>query len=292
MRSLWPIRLFPMLCGAWVWYIAEVDEPVAEKPSGAKRWVGYLFDPLLSLLDGLGSVLLLTARTFMWAFRPPFRHMQLLRAMEFVGAESVFIVSLTGIFSGMVLALQMVHALRQFSAESVVGSIVAISLTREMSPVFAALMVTARAGSAMAAELGNMRITEQIDALVTMGISPVQYLLSPRMIASILMLPLLCVLYTCVGMVGAWIVAVNVLSVDPGIFISNIDKFLTLDDFLMGEIKAMVFGFLISAISCYQGFFASGGARGVGVATTRAVVQSAVALLIANYIVTSLMTPV
>lgn len=269
-----------------------MDEPVANKALPWGRWLGRLFDPVLSLLDGLGAVLQLTGRTFFWAFRPPFRHSQLLRAMEFIGAESVFIVSLTGIFSGMVLALQMVHALRQFSAESVVGSIVAISLTREMSPVFAALMVTARAGSAMAAELGNMRITEQIDALVTMGISPVQYLLSPRMIASILMLPLLCVLYTCVGMVGAWIVAVHILSVDPGIFIANIEKFLTLDDFLMGEIKAMVFGLLISAISCYQGFYASGGARGVGVATTRAVVQSAVALLIANYVVTSLMTPV
>ncbi|MGC4065596.1 MAG: ABC transporter permease [Polyangiaceae bacterium] len=267
-------------------------EPDAKKANVALGWVSRGFDPVLSLLDGLGSILLLTGRTFAWAFRPPFRTMQLLRAMEFIGAESVFIVSLTGIFSGMVLALQMVHALRQFSAESVVGSIVAISLTREMSPVFAALMVTARAGSAMAAELGNMRITEQIDALVTMGVSPVQYLLTPRMIAAIFMLPLLCVLYTCVGMVGAWIVAVKLLSVDPGIFIANIEKFLTLDDFFMGEIKAMVFGFLISAISCYHGFFATGGARGVGIATTRAVVQSAVALLIANYIVTSILTPV
>jgi phospholipid/cholesterol/gamma-HCH transport system permease protein len=269
-----------------------VAEPDATKPNGAQRWVARVSDPVLSLLDGFGSIILLTGRTILWAFRPPFRPMQLLRAMEFIGAESVFIVSLTGLFSGMVLALQMVHALRQFSAESVVGSIVAISLTREMSPVFAALMVTARAGSAMAAELGNMRITEQIDALVTMGISPVQYLLTPRMIAAVCMLPLLCVLYTCVGMVGAWIVAVNLLSVDPGIFIANIEKLLTLDDFFMGEIKAMVFGFLISAISCYHGFFASGGARGVGTATTRAVVQSAVALLVANYIVTSILTPV
>ena len=261
-----------------------------------ERWHSRLFDrlldPVLALLDGLGSVVLLTLRTLWWALLPPYRLTQLLRAMEFVGAESVFIVSLTGLFSGMVLALQMVHALRQFSAESVVGSIVAISLMREMSPVFAALMVTARAGSAMAAELGNMRITEQVDALVTMGVSPVQYLLSPRMVAATFMLPLLCVLYTCVGMVGAWMVAVNLLSVDPGIFISNIEKFVMLDDFMMGIIKSAVFGFLISAISCHQGFYASGGARGVGVATTRAVVQSAVAMLIANYIITSILTPV
>jgi phospholipid/cholesterol/gamma-HCH transport system permease protein len=199
-------------------------------------------------------------------------------------------VSLTGIFSGMVLALQTVHSLRQFSAEGVVGSVVAISLTREISPVFAALMVTARAGSAMAAELGNMRVTEQIDALTTMGVSPVQYLLSPRLLASVLMVPLLCVVYTCIGTVGAWIVAVQWLSVDPGIFIANIEKYLVLNDFWMGEIKAMVFGFLIATISCRQGFFASGGAKGVGEATTRAVVQSAVAILIANYVITDLMT--
>jgi phospholipid/cholesterol/gamma-HCH transport system permease protein len=257
-----------------------------------ERWYDRLFAPILGLLDGLGSVVLLTLRTLYWSARPPYRWLELLRAMEFVGAESVFIVALTGSFSGMVLALQMVHALRQFSAESVVGSIVAISLMREMSPVFAALMVTARVGSAMAAEIGNMRITEQIDALTTMGVSPIQYLISPRMVAATLMVPLLCVLYTCVGMIGAWGVAIYVLSVDPGIFIANIEKFVVIEDFTMGEIKAAVFGFLVSIISCHQGFYASGGARGVGTATTRAVVQSAVALFIANYVITSILTPV
>jgi len=255
-----------------------------------KRWFDGLVDPILGLLEGLGSVVLLTFRTLWWAIRPPYRWLQLLRAMEFIGAESVFIVSLTGLFSGMVLALQMVYALRAFSAESTVGSIVAIALMREMSPVFAALMVTARAGSAMAAELGNMRITEQLDALVTMGVSPVQYLLSPRMVAAVMMLPLLCVLYTSVGMFGCWLIAVQTLGVDPGIFIANIEKFAVMADFMMGMIKSAVFGFLIAAISCHQGFFASGGARGVGVATTRAVVQSAVTMLIANYVITSLLT--
>lgn len=257
-----------------------------------QRWFDWALDPILSVLDGFGSVVLLTLQTVMWLVRPPYRWLQILRAMEFIGAESVFIVSLTGVFTGMVLALQMVYALRAFSAESVVGSITAVALAREMSPVFAALMVTARAGSSMAAELGNMRITEQIDALVTMGVSPVQYLLSPRMIAATMMLPLLCVLFTCVGMVGAWGVSVYLLDVDPGIFIANIEKFVMMDDFIMGEVKAAVFGFLISAISCHQGFFASGGARGVGLATTRAVVQSAVVMLIANYFITSIMTTV
>jgi phospholipid/cholesterol/gamma-HCH transport system permease protein len=199
---------------------------------------------------------------------------------------------LTGTFSGMVFALQTVSGLRQYGAEGVVGSVVAISLTREISPVFTALMVTARAGSAIAAELGNMRITEQIDAITTMGVSPTQYLLSPRLLAGIVMLPLLCIIYTCVGMVGAWIVAIIGLGVDPGIYIANIEEYLVPEDFWMGEIKSACFGFLITAISAEKGFFAKGGARGVGQATTQAVVHSAVAILIANYIITSLLTEV
>ena len=255
-----------------------------------------LFDralrPIADVLDALGSLLLLTGQTLVWLIRPPYRISQLIFAMDFIGVQSIFIVSLTGIFSGMVLALQTVHSLRQFGAEGVVGAIVAISLTREISPVFTGLMVTARAGSAMAAEIGNMRVTEQIDALVTMSVSPVQYLLSPRLLAAVIVVPLLAVLYTCVGMVGAWLVAVDLLSVDPGIFISNIEKNLTVSDLSMGFIKSAVFGFLISAISCNQGFTASGGARGVGRATTRAVVQSAVAILVANYFITSWLTEI
>ena len=235
----------------------------------------------------VGSVLVLTGQTLAWLVRPPYRFGQVLLAMEFIGVGSVFIVALTGVFSGMVLALQTTYSLRQFGAEGVVGQIVAVSLTREIAPVFSALMVTARAGSAMAAELGNMRVTEQIDALVTMAVSPVQYLLAPRLVASVLMMPLLCIVYTCVGMAGAWLVAVDWLGVDPGIFISNIEKYLVPHDFYMGLIKAAVFGFIISCISCTRGFYASGGARGVGQATTEAVVHSAVSLLVANYLLTS-----
>lgn len=244
----------------------------------------------MDALDALGRGLALSFETLVWCVRPPYRVSLLISAMDFVGVQSIFIVSLTGVFSGMVLSLQTVNSLRQFSAEGVVGGIVAISLAREISPVFAALMVTARAGSAMAAEIGNMRVTEQIDALVTMGISPVQYLLSPRFVASVTMVPLLCILYSSIGMCGAWVVAVKWLSVDAGTFLANIERLLQHKDFWMGEIKAAVFGALISLISCNQGFNTSGGARGVGLATTRAVVQSAVAILVANYLITSAMT--
>lgn len=270
--------------------MANVDELRA--PGSGGGVVDALFRPVMGAFESFGQLVLLTGRTLAWLVAPPYRVGQLMGAMDFIGVQSVFIVSLTGIFSGMVLALQMVYSLRQFGAEGMVGSIVAISLTRELSPVFAALMVTARAGSAMAAELGNMRVTEQIDALVTMGVSPVQYLLAPRMLASVLMVPLLCVLFTSVGMVGAWIVGVEWLSVDPGVFLSNIERYLDVRDFRMGEIKAAAFGFLISAISCRRGFYAEGGARGVGIATTRAVVESAVAILIANYFITNWLTEV
>lgn len=249
-----------------------------------------LLEPAIGVLESLGNFVTLTGRTLFWLSRPPYRFSQFLAAMEFVGVQSVFIVGLTGTFSGMVLALQTTNSLRQFGAEGVVGSVVAISLTREIAPVFTALMVTARGGSAIAAELGNMRVTEQIDAILTMGVSPVQYLLAPRLVASVLMVPLLCVLYTCVGMAGAWLVAIQGLGVDPGTFLANIEKYMVPHDFWMGEIKACVFGFLVSTISCSHGFNAEGGARGVGLATTRAVVQSSVAILIANYVITSLMT--
>ena len=266
------------------------DNPQLRPQAGG--WLDRLLQPVVEVFDGFGSLVIMIGRTLMWTIRPPFRIGQLLLAMEFVGVQSVFIVALTGVFSGMVLALQMVYSLKNFGAEGLVGSIVAISLTREISPVFASLMVTARAGSANAAELGNMRVTEQIDALVTMGVSPVQYLITPRVIASVTMVPLLCVLYSCVGMAGAWFVAVEALGVDPGIFLANVEKYTVIDDFYMGEIKSAVFGFLIAVISCNQGFNAKGGARGVGIATTRAVVQSAVAILIANYAITSIMTSV
>ncbi len=245
--------------------------------------------PVLYWLDDIGNIVTLTGRTILWLFRRPFRGSLVLDSMDFIGVRSIFIVALTGTFSGMVLALQLTHALRAFNAEGRIGGLVAVSLTRELAPVFAAIMVIARAGSSMAAELGNMRVTEQIDAITTMGVSPVQYLLSPRLVASVLMVPLLCVLYASVGMVGAYVVAVHWLGGDQGLFLYSVRNFLDPEDLWMGIIKAAVFGFLISAICCRHGFFARGGAKGVGLATTRAVVESCVTVLVVNYFVTQLL---
>jgi phospholipid/cholesterol/gamma-HCH transport system permease protein len=254
--------------------------------SPARSILSRVLEPFLDVLDNVGNIVSLTVQTVIWLFRPPFRVSQMMAMMDFMGVQSLFIVSLTGTFSGMVLALQTSYALRQFSAEGRVGGLVAVSLTRELAPVFSAIMVTARAGSAMAAELGNMRVTEQIDAIATMGVNPVQYLLSPRLLAAVIMVPLLCILYTCVGMCGAYLVAVVWLGGDTGIFFQAVRDFAVPKDIIMGIVKAAVFGFLVSSISCRHGFFASGGARGVGQATTRAVVESSVSILVANYILT------
>ncbi|MCC6555784.1 MAG: ABC transporter permease [Polyangiaceae bacterium] len=254
--------------------------------TGRDKMLARVLEPILYWLDNIGNIVSLTFQTVIWLFRPPYRISQFLAAMDFMGVQSLFIVGLTGVFSGMVVTLQTTYALRAFSAEGRVGGIVAVSLTRELAPVFSAIMVTARAGSAMAAELGNMRVTEQIDAIATMGVSPVQYLLSPRLLAAVVMQPLLCILYTSVGMCGSYLVAVIWLEGDAGIFLQSIRDTAVPKDLFMGIIKACVFGFIISAISCRHGFFASGGARGVGLATTRAVVESCVTILIANYILT------
>ena len=259
-----------------------VDDEGAKKPSLLARAVA----PLLGFLENVGTWVSLTGQTLFWLVRPPFRVSQVLLAMEFIGVQSIFIVALTGTFSGMVLTLQTSYALRAFSAEGRVGGIVAVSLLRELAPVFTAIMVTARAGSAMAAELGNMRVTEQIDAITTMGVSPVQYLLSPRLVASLVMLPLLFSLYASVGMAGSHLVAVSLLGGDLGIWLQSIRDIAVPKDVTMGLIKSVAFGFILTSISCRHGFFAKGGARGVGEATTRAVVESCVVILIANYAIT------
>ena len=257
------------------------DTPLANR-TGLRAALG----PAVRAVENVGLTVSLTWRTLLWLFRRPFRLSQVLAQMEFIGVQSVFSVGFTGVFSGMVVALQTSYALRTFSAEGRVGGIVAVSLTREVAPVFAAIMVTARAGSSIAAELGNMRVTEQIDALTTMGVSAVQYLLSPRLLASVLMVPLLCVLYSAVGMAGAYLVAVRWLGGDPGVFAQSVRDLAVVEDLRMGVIKAAVFGFIIAALANRHGFYAAGGAKGVGLATTRAVVETCVTILVANYVLT------
>jgi len=252
-------------------------------------WLRPVRDTVVYWLENVGHIVSLTLKTMLWLVRPPYRIGRFLNAMDFIGVQSIFIVGLTGLFSGMVLALQMTYALRNFNAEGRVGGIVAVALARELAPVFAAIMVTARAGSAMAAELGNMRVTEQIDAITTMGVSPIQYLLSPRLLAGVVMMPLLYALYLSIGMGGTYMVAVIWLGGDAGVFAQSIKDIAVPRDLFMGVIKSLVFGFLVAAISCRHGYFARGGAKGVGLATTRAVVETCVTILVVNYVLTQLL---
>ena len=254
--------------------------------------LGSTLDVPRSFVEELGQLSLLAWTTLLWMLRPPYRFRLVLSAMEFIGFQSIFIISLTGWFSGAVLALQSVYGFRQFGAEGMVGGVVALSLTRELSPVFAALMLTSRAGSAIATELGTMRVTDQIDALATMAVNPIQYLVVPRVVAGVVMMPVLCMLFTGMGLLGAYMVGVGTLGIDPGVFMDRLRWYVDANDLFGGLLKAAVFGYVVTLISCRQGFYAKGGAAGVGIAVTRAVVTSSVTVLVLDYILTTILTPI
>jgi phospholipid/cholesterol/gamma-HCH transport system permease protein len=244
---------------------------------------------ILHLLEELGRFFQMLARATGWAVRPPYDLAELLKQMVRVGVDSIPVVFLTTLFTGMVLALQTFNGFARFHAESLVGSVVALSLTRELAPVLTALIVTGRVGSSIAAELGTMRVTEQIDALTALGTEPVQYLVVPRVAASIVMLPLLVVLGDAVGIYGGYLVAVQLLKANPVTYVENSFRFLNVEDVTSGIIKAAVFGLIFSVIACVRGYYTEGGAEGVGRSTTRAVVAGSLAVLFADFFLTKLL---
>ena len=245
--------------------------------------------PFILVIEEFGKILLLFLSTISWLFRPPFRIHVIFKQMEFVGVGSLPVVLITGAFTGMVLAIQTYYGFKMFGGESLVGAIVALSMTRELGPAITALMVTGRTGSSMAAEIGTMRVTEQIDALYTMSVSPVQYLIMPRVLAGIVMLPILTVTSDFIGILGGYFVGVHVLKVNSGIFIARIIEFVSIYDVLNGLIKSAFFGLILSLVGCYKGFYTTGGAAGVGRATTQAVVYASVSILISDYFLTAIM---
>lgn len=253
------------------------------------KWVESIGHYVLETVEAVGNTVLMAWESVVWLFRPPYRWRVFLQSLEFVGVGSFFIVVLTGAFTGMVMAVQTMYAFKLFNAESLVGTTVALALSRELAPVLTGLMVTGRVGSAIATEIGTMNVTEQIDALRTMAVNPVQYLVTPRVFAAVAMMPLLCMLCTIVGIGGAWLVAVQGLGLDEGVFFDRIVNVMLPWDVWSGIIKAAVFGFAIAVVSCYKGFHAEGGARGVGVATTQAVVVSSVSILVLDYFLTVIM---
>ncbi len=230
-----------------------------------------------------GEHSMLLFQSFMWLFRRPFRLRLFLEQMQFVGVGSLPIIMLVGLFSGAVAAQQAINALAIFNQERFVGATVGLSLAQELAPVFTALMITARAGSGMATELGSMRITEQIDALNTFAVNPVQYLITPRIVATIIMMPVMTMVFNIVGLGGAYFYSIVIKQIDLGEFIEYFTFWTDPKDYIIGGTKAAVFGIALSLASCFQGFNARGGAKEVGLATTRAVVSGSVSVLVLDF---------
>jgi phospholipid/cholesterol/gamma-HCH transport system permease protein len=228
-------------------------------------------------------------RTILWTFRPPFEGREWLRQMVRVGVDSIPVVFLTTMFTGMVMALQTYNGFHRVHAENFVGSVVALAMLRELSPVLVALMVTGRVGSSMAAEIGTMRVTEQLDALQALATDPVQYLFVPRVIAGIVMLPLLTILGDALGVGGGYLVGVKMMGANPVVYEQNTYQFLQMNDVWSGLIKAAVFGLILTLTGCVRGYYTSGGAEGVGRATTAAVVSASLIVLLSDFFLTKLL---
>ena len=227
--------------------------------------------------------------SFYMIFRRPCRPVLILKQMRFIGTKSLFVIVLTAGFTGMVLGLQGYYTLAKFGSEGLLGTAVALSLIRELGPVLAALMVTGRAGSAITAEIGIMRISEQIDALETMALDPFKYLVTPKFIAAMVSLPLLCAIFDLVGIYGGWLVGVKLLGVNPGAYFYEMEKAVEWRDVYSGFVKSFSFGVIIAWIGCYKGYYAGHGAEGVSKATTESVVLTSVLILVWDYFLTSVL---
>jgi phospholipid/cholesterol/gamma-HCH transport system permease protein len=259
-----------------------VEDKISNPVTAAVEEVGRGAIRLVAEVGGVADLGFSVAR---WAVRRPYRLQNFFAQLDFVGVGSIFIVALTGLFSGMVFAHQSSRAFELFNAQSLVGPTVALTITRELSPVFTALMVTMRAVSAMCTELGTMRVTEQIDALETMAVNPIQYLLVPRVLAGLVMVTLLVMVFDSAGMAGGYFISVIVRGLSAGTFLTRTQQWLDPEDVAEGLIKGAVFGLTVSLIGCYKGYNASGGAKGVGQATTQAMVASALSIFILDYLV-------
>ena len=221
------------------------------------------------------------------AFTTKLKLKKVLTQLDEIGFNSLVIVVLTGTFTGAVLALQTYIGIRRYGGEEFIGPIVALSMARELGPVITGLMVTGRSGSAIAAEIGTMRITEQIDALQTLRINPLQYLVIPRLLAGAFILPFLAMFAVICGIIGGYFIATSVLGLNGNQYINGIKKYLEFSDITNGLIKSSIFGFILTWVGSFKGYFAEGGARGVGLATTQSVVMGSILLLLANYFLTS-----
>lgn len=247
--------------------------------------IGRLF---LNFLSSIGQLALFLSEALSHMVRAPFYWRQFLRQFMDIGYYSLPVVGLTATFTGMVLALQSYTGFARFSAEGAVATVVVLSITRELAPVLAGLMVAGRIGAAIAAEIGTMRVTEQIDALTTLSTKPMKYLVVPRLLAGMITLPLLVLIADIIGIFGGYLVSIYKLGFNPGSYLHQTFQYLEIMDVVSGLVKAAVFGFFITGLGCYHGYYSKGGAQGVGAATTNAVVSSSIMILIFNYLLTTL----
>jgi phospholipid/cholesterol/gamma-HCH transport system permease protein len=235
------------------------------------------------LIEEVGTIALFMTTSVRLLFTKPHRYNEMIRHMEFVGNQSIGIICLTGLFTGLALSLQIYLGFKMFNAVNMVGPVVALGITRELGPVLTGLIVAARAGGAMAARLGTMRVNEQIDALDVMGVNTKQYLIAPRIAAAVLCMPLLTAVFDFVSMVGSYLLCVKLVQIDEAVFWQKIRDMIEVRHINEGLFKAAIFGLIFSVICSYRGFYTTGGAKGVGEATNQGVVQSMVMIIILDY---------
>ncbi|MBN2059084.1 MAG: ABC transporter permease [Deltaproteobacteria bacterium] len=243
-------------------------------------------------IQEMGRIGIFFIESFIHMFTPPLQLKKIIQEIYFIGMKSTLVIILTGAFTGMVLGLQGYYTLSKFGSEGLLGSAVALSLIRELGPVLTAIMIIGRAGSSMAAEIGIMRISEQIDALETMDINPIRFLVSPKMAGSIISFPLLTAIFIVVGIWGGYLTGSILLGLNPAIYLARVESGIVMDDLIGGGVKSLVFSIMVATICCFQGYFthtrAEGyGAKGVSNATTSAVVFSCVLILVSDYVITS-----
>jgi len=237
----------------------------------------------ISQLRTIGHMFVFLLNSFYFIFIPPFKFRLLLRQIRFFGNKSMLVILLTGSFTGMVLALQLFYILRKFGSDALLGPGIALSLIRELGPVLSALMVTGRAGSALTAEIGMMRISEQIDALTAMALNPIRYLIVPNIVAALIVFPLLVAIFNVIGIFGGYLVGVEVLGISSGTYFSLMEDYVVMKDIMVGFYKSISFGLIVSWICCYKGFYTGYGAAGVSKSTTEAVVLCSILILIWDY---------
>lgn len=247
-----------------------------------------IFEKAKLKIVAVGDVTLFATTSLKLLFTKPYRYVEVVRHMEFIGNQSVGIISLTSLFTGLALSFQIYLGFKLVNAVNLVGPTVALGITRELGPVLTGLIVAARAGGAMAARLGTMRVNEQMDALDVMGVNTKQYLIAPRIIAAILCMPLLTGLFDFMAMLGSWILCTQIVGLDSAVFFDRIRTTVGISDINEGLFKSAIFGFMFSVICTYQGFFTKGGAKGVGEATNQGVVMSMVSIIIIDYFLMNL----